>query len=74
MKLTLYYQAIRYKFNEPPKAQERVVERELVKEKIVSNLHGFKNRTGLVGSTRNRHQIRSGYYKKPEITKKNGKQ
>ena len=39
MKFTLYYQAIRYKFNEPPKAQERVVERELVKEKIVSNLY-----------------------------------
>ena len=35
--------------------------------------HSFKNRTGPVGptgSTGNRHQIRSGYYKKPKITKK----
>ena len=35
--------------------------------------HGFKNRTGPAGptgSTGNWYQIRFGYYKKPEITKK----
>ena len=39
MKITLYYHTIRHKVDEPPKAQERVIERDLVKEKIVSNLH-----------------------------------
>ena len=39
LNVTLYYHAIRHKFDEPPKAQERVVKRELVKEKIVNNLY-----------------------------------
>ena len=39
MKITLYNHAIRHRFNEPTKAQESVVEREVVKEKIVSDLY-----------------------------------
>lgn len=51
MKITFYHHAIRHRFNEPTKAQKRVVEGEVVKEKIASDYWFVWKRLSLLSST-----------------------